>query len=220
MIISIAAVVAFAAVVVVVVIATGGSNSNDASASGKCSDKANQGYCNPELAAAKQIQGVTYKAEPRHTHVMHTVTYNTTPPTGGDHSQYWADCDGTVYPNAIANENAVHALEHGAVWVTYREGLPADQVSALAQNVTGQKFVFMSPYPKLASKVSVQAWDYQLFVNDVNDPRISQFIATLANNPKTTPEQTSCANASFKAQPSEFGKPQFTVPVGGASMSS
>jgi Protein of unknown function (DUF3105) len=70
------------------------------------------GYTNPEVAA-KAIDGLIYKPEPDHNHVEGAITYDTTPPIGGNHSQYWADCSGTVYPNAIANENAVHALEHG-----------------------------------------------------------------------------------------------------------
>jgi hypothetical protein len=209
-IISIAAVVLFAGAVVGVVIAT--SKSND-SASGASCGGADAPYCQPELPAAKQITGVTYKVVKNHTHVTTTVHYSTTPPTGGNHSAYWADCDGTVYPQPIANENAVHDLEHGAVWVTYREGLPTSEVSALADDVTGQQKVLMSPYPNLKTKVSLQAWGYQLFVDNVNDPRIAQFIA-LAGNPKLTPENSSCSQPSFKAHPSTFGHPLF-APVSG-----
>jgi hypothetical protein len=205
---SIIAVVVFAAAVVVVVVVTRGDSG------GGCSG-ANAAYCQPEVAAAKQISGVIHKVEPKHRHVNRTVKYDTTPPTGGDHSQFWADCAGTVYPNPIANENAVHGLEHGAVWLTYREGLPASDVTALANSVKGQKYVFMSPYPNLRSKVSLQAWGYQLFVNSVTDPRINQFLA-LAQNPQITPEAgASCTNAEFKAHPSTYGHPLFAPASGG-----
>ena len=60
------------------------------------------GYTNPEVAPAKAITGVSYHPEPLHNHVNGVLAYNTTPPVGGNHSQYWADCSGTVYPNAIA----------------------------------------------------------------------------------------------------------------------
>jgi hypothetical protein len=216
-IISAVAVVLFAAAVVVVVVVT--RKSDNGSGGGRCSGD-NARYCLPKVAAAKQISGVKYKVEPEHTHVTTKVDYDTTPPTGGDHSGYWADCDGTVYPNAIANENAVHALEHGAVWVTYRAGLSAGEVDTLSKDVTGQDHVFMSPYPGLTTKVSLQAWDYQLFVNSVTDPRISQFIATLAANPATTPEvdtsgnPISCAESDFKDHPSTFGHPLFAPASG------
>jgi Protein of unknown function (DUF3105) len=205
-IITIVAVLAFAGAVIGIVIATH-----------KSSPNITNRYRLPELAAAKAIKGVVYKQEPAHTHIFSgTATYDTTPPTGGNHSPFWADCNGTVYPQPIANENAVHPLEHGAVWVTYRQGLPASEVSTLAKDVTGQDHVFMSPYPNLKTKVSLQAWGYQLFVNSVTDPRITQFISTLAANAATTPEvdpttgqAISCAQPSFKLAPSTFGHPLF-----------
>jgi Protein of unknown function (DUF3105) len=173
----------------------------------------NGGYTNPEIADAKAIPGVIYKPEPNHTHVEGNITYDSSPPVGGNHSQYWADCSGTVYPNAIANENAVHMLEHGAVWITYKPGLPAAQVATLSKLVTGVDRMAMSPYPDLKTNISLQSWDYQLFVDSASDPRIQQFILALRFNPKTTPEATaSCSQPSFIANPSTFGHPLW-VPV-------
>jgi hypothetical protein len=209
--------VLFAAAVIVVVVVTHNSSKSDAG--GGCGNSANARYCLPEVQAAKDIPGVTYKKEVNHNHVGGTVHYDATPPIGGNHSPYYADCDGTVYPQPIANENAVHPLEHGAVWVTYREGLPQSEVATLASDVTGQTKVFMSPYPNLKSKVSLQAWGYQLFVNSVTDPRIGEFIGALANNPQITPEvdssgnPVSCSDPSFKAHPSTFGHP-LSAPTG------
>jgi hypothetical protein len=168
----------------------------------------NGGYTNPEIADAKAIPGVVYTPEPNHNHVEGNITYNTTPPVGGNHSQYWADCSGTVYPNAIANENAVHMLEHGAVWITYKPGLAADQVAILAKKVSGVDRTAMSPYPDLKTNISLQAWDYQLFVDSASDPRIQQFITALRFNPKTTPEGTAtCSQPTFITHPSTFGNP-------------
>jgi len=169
-------------------------------------------WTQPELADAKSITGVTYKREPNHTHITTgTVTYDSTPPVGGDHSPYWADCTGTVYPKAIANENAVHALEHGAVWITDRERLDKADVTALAKYVTGVDHVVMSPSPGLKSKISLQAWGYQLFVDSSSDARIKDFIDTFKENPKTTPEQGgSCSQPTFKTNPSTFGHPRFS----------
>ncbi|PZS27354.1 MAG: hypothetical protein DLM58_18925 [Pseudonocardiales bacterium] len=168
----------------------------------------NDPYRQPEIASAKAVSGMHYKVEPDHTHVTTTVNYDTTPPTGGNHSLNVADCTGTVYPNAIANENAVHSLEHGAVWITYKPGLAADQVSTLAKLVTGREHTLMSPYPGLKSNISLQSWNYQLFVDNASDSRIVEFVAALGNNRKTTPEfGASCANPNFKKNPSTFGNP-------------
>jgi hypothetical protein len=172
------------------------------------------GYTNPESPAAKAITGVTYRPEPDHNHVEGTISYDSSPPVGGNHSQYWADCSGTVYPNAIANENAVHSLEHGAVWITYQPGLPADQVAILTKQVAGVDRMLMSPYPGLKTAVSLQSWDYQLFVDSASDPRVAAFIAALRFNPNTTPEPAAtCSQPTFVSAPSTFGHPLWTPTI-------
>ena len=172
------------------------------------SSSSTDSWSRPELADAKAISGLTYKTEPHHNHVQGVLKYDTSPPTGGDHSQYWADCTGTVYPKAIANENAVHMLEHGAVWITYKPGLAKSEVDALAKLVNGQDRMAMSPYPDLKTNISLQSWGYQLFVDKASDPRVQQFIDALKFNPKTTPEPAaSCSQPSFKTSPSTFGQP-------------
>jgi hypothetical protein len=165
-------------------------------------------YKHSAIADATKISGVTYRLEPNHSHVDGVINYDTSPPVGGNHSQYWVDCTGTVYPNAIANENAVHGLEHGAVWITYRPDLPKADVTALTKYVSGQDRMFMSPYPGLKTNISMQSWGYQLFLDSPSDPRIRQFIDALRYNPKTTPEYgADCSQPTFKARPSTFGHP-------------
>ncbi len=54
----------------------------------------------------------------------------------------------------ISNENAVHSLEHGAVWITYRPDLPGGQVETLRDLAQGQTYILVSPYPDLPSPVT------------------------------------------------------------------
>jgi hypothetical protein len=208
------AVVLFAAAVIIIVVATRKSGSDDsanATKGGQTIDKSDP-YRQPELAAAKAINGVTYRVEGQHTHVEGHITYDSSPPVGGNHSQYWGDCTGTVYDKAIANENAVHMLEHGAIWITYNAStLPAAELTELKKYVAGVDRLALSPYPNLKSPISLQSWGYQLFVDKASDPRIAQFISTLKFNPKTTPESgATCQQASFKQHPSTFGNPLWT----------
>ena len=171
-------------------------------------------YTQPAVAAAMAIPGLQHKLEPDHSHVPGVLHYDTAPPTGGDHSQYWADCTGSVYPQPIADENAVHALEHGAIWITYKPGLPAGQVATLAAKVRGHDRMLMSPRPGLTSAVSLQAWNYQLFVDDAGDPRIDAFIVALHDNPQAIPEPgATCSQPTFLTHPSTFGHPLW-VPAG------
>jgi peptidyl-prolyl cis-trans isomerase B (cyclophilin B) len=115
-------------------------------------------------------------------HVTEPVAYEVLPPVGGDHYQQWQDCNGMVYAFPIQNEHAVHSLEHGAVWVTYRPDLPPDQVAELAARVGGTEKLFQSPFPDLDAPISLQAWGYQLKVDDAGDERIDAFIRALRVN--------------------------------------
>ena len=202
-------IVLFAAAIVVAVVVT---HKNKPAANAGCSamiGSNSTSYLN-ELKCAQDIQGVTFKPEANRQHVSGVITYDSTPPVGGNHSPYWADCNGTVYPNAIANENAVHMLEHGAVWITYNPTLPASEIATLANYVNGFDRMAMSPYPDLDSPISLQAWGYQLKVQSATDPRIQKFIDDLRFNPKTTPEYApgvTCSQPTFKAHPSTFGHP-------------
>ena len=57
------------------------------------------------------------------------MTYKQNPPVGGDHNPTWLNCG--IYGQPVRNENAVHDLEHGAVWITYRPDLPQTQIDKL-----------------------------------------------------------------------------------------
>jgi hypothetical protein len=202
------AIVLFAAAIVVVVIAT---RKSTPAANGGCTamiGKDQTSYLN-ELTCASKIKGVTFHKEANRAHVTGAVKYDATPPVGGNHSQYWADCTGTVYAQPIANENAAHMLEHGAIWITYNsKTLPASGVAELTKYVAGQDRMALSPYPNLKTPVSVQAWGYQLFLTSASDPRIAQFILDLRYNQKTTPEYgATCSQPTFKTHPSTFGNP-------------
>jgi hypothetical protein len=165
-------------------------------------NKSNQNSPEAKANDAKAISGMVVKDFPSRNHVQGVVAYTDSPPFGGDHDPTWADCNGTVYPSPLRNENAVHMLEHGAVWVTYQPDLAADQVAALKKKVDGIGYMAMSPYPGLKTAVSLQSWGHQLFVTSASDPRVDQFITDLRLNSSVTPEfGASCANPDFKANP-------------------
>jgi hypothetical protein len=116
-------------------------------------------------------------------HIAGPQQYEVTPPVGGNHNAIWQDCQGTVYPEPVHNEHAVHSLEHGAVWIAYNpEQLSPDQVSQLATLVEGNEKMLMSPFPGLDSPISLQAWGYQLKLTDPGDPRINEFVRALRIN--------------------------------------
>lgn len=148
---------------------------------------------------ADQIEGVI-KAEyaaGKHVRATERVAYDKSPAFGGPHDQYWATCTGIIYPQAIRTENAVHSLEHGAVWIAYDPGrLGQSDVSALKKKVEGKSYMLMSPYPGMESAVSLMSWGHRLGVDQVSDSRIDKFVTALRQNPNTHPEfGASCATA-------------------------
>lgn len=165
------------------------------------------------LADPNNIEGLQTMTFEAQQHSIEPVAYEQSPPFGGLHDIVWADCTGVVYPIQIRNENAVHSLEHGAVWVTYDPALPQDQIDTLAGLVEGEGFTMMSPYEGLSSPISLQAWGNQLFVESAADPRIAQFITALRQNPANTPEPgATCDSPAFAANPIPEESPGSTDP--------
>ena len=117
--------------------------------------------------------------------------YPQNPPVGGIHSSAWLNCG--VYDQPVKNENAVHSLEHGAVWITYRPDLSQDAVNRLRDLTRGQTHVLVSPYPDLPKPVVVSAWGLQLPLDDVNDARLSLFISRYAAGPQTPEPGALCS---------------------------
>lgn len=124
------------------------------------------------------------------------IAYRVIPPPGGDHNGKWQNCQGNVYDAEIPTEHAVHSLEHGAVWITYRPDLSSDQVDELADKIRGKDYTLMSPYPGLDSPITLQAWGYQLKVNDADDADIDKFITAYARTATMEPAAT-CGGGSI-----------------------
>jgi Protein of unknown function (DUF3105) len=121
-----------------------------------------------------------------HTHVTTPVTYPQSPPVGGNHNPVWQNCG--VYNAPIANENGVHSLEHGTVWITYQPSLPASQLATIKKDVAGLSFTLVSPYPNDPAPVVASAWGAQLKLQSASDPGLKEFIKFYRLNADRTPE--------------------------------
>ncbi|MFU8852658.1 DUF3105 domain-containing protein [Micromonospora sp. SL1-18] len=125
-------------------------------------------------------------------HQQGPIKYDILPPVAGPHNDAWQNCMGDVYDAPIANEHAVHSLEHGTVWITYRPDLPADQVAKLKAKVQGQEKLMLSPFEGLDKPISLQAWGFQLKVDNADDSRIDEFIKTLRVNASVEGPNANC----------------------------
>jgi hypothetical protein len=123
-------------------------------------------------------------------HVNGPVAYPQTPPVGGAHAPVWQNCG--FYETTVANETAVHSLEHGAVWITYRPNLPMEQIDVLRQIAAREPFVLISPYPELTTQVVASAWSLQLRLEAASDPRLMQFVRAFQRGPQTPEPGAPC----------------------------
>ena len=135
-------------------------------------------------------------------HTTQPVTYEQTPPVGGDHNPTWLNCG--VYTAPVPNELAVHALEHGAVWVTYRSDLPAGEVERLV-DVVPDTYMVVSPFEDLPAPVVASAWGAQLQLTGVDDPRLEEFITKYRQGAQTPEPGASCTGGSDGAMPATTG---------------
>jgi hypothetical protein len=108
------------------------------------------------------------------TAVDYETDYGMNPPAGGNHWQAWLNCG--VYTEPQQNENAVHALEHGAVWITYNpDEVTEDDITAMRENLPNT-YVLISPYPGLQAPVVASAWGNQVELDGVDDSRLTDFV--------------------------------------------
>src|SRR5215216_2543952 len=118
----------------------------------------------PTFAQAPS-EGLESFEVPSRFHTEEPVFYQQNPPAGGDHAP-------------VCSENAVHSLEHGVVWITYRPDLPPEQIETLRMLANNHSHVLVSPYPDLPTPVVGSAWGRQLRLEGANDPRLEQFVST------------------------------------------
>jgi hypothetical protein len=145
-------------------------------------------------------------------HAKGPLPFKMRPAVGGQHNGDWQNCMGDIYDAPIAQEHAVHSIEHGAVWVTYRPGLPQAQIDTLAAKVRGREKMLMSPYEGLDAPISLQAWGFQLKVGSADDTRIDEFIRVMRVNASIEGPNASCSGGitATGTTPRDLSSPQQT----------
>jgi hypothetical protein len=133
------------------------------------------------------IEGVKiYEQQVRGHDDAYTIVSSDLPPVGGVHHSEWQACG--IYSEPVAPEQAVHSLEHGAVWITYRPDLAAGELADLEALAGDQDYLLLSPFPGQRSPIVLTAWGVQLEVESSEDERIGAFISRYRLGP-TIPER-------------------------------
>ena len=154
----------------------------------------------PSVISTPDIAGVTVVNGLPHTHFLGVhLTYSRTPPLGGDHSPVPLTC--AIYTQPVPNENAVHSLEHGAVWLTYLPG--TDPAPLVALDKIDPSYVLISPYPGQSAKIVATAWGLQLKVDSTTDPRLRAFVEKYHGGSQGGEQGAVCTGAQSSVTPAQ-----------------
>ncbi|ANS78487.1 putative membrane protein [Serinicoccus hydrothermalis] len=143
--------------------------------------------------ALVDLSGVEEYQNDAANHVADQVDYEQTPPVGGPHNPAWWNCG--VYTEEVPREHAVHSLEHGAVWLTYRPDLPADQIEVLTE-LGGADYMLVSPVADQESPVVATAWNHQLTLDTADERTLQAFIREYKQGPQTPEPGAACTSGT------------------------
>lgn len=101
--------------------------------------------------------------------------YNSNPPTGGWH--YDAPSPVGVFEEGLPDEVLVHNLEHGQIWLSYRD---ADDEEALDlfRNIRQDypQYTIVTYRPENETRIALAAWGRLLTIDELDADQIHAFI--------------------------------------------
>ena len=109
--------------------------------------------------------------------------YNTNPPTSGAHG---AAPNWGVYQEEVPDENVVHSLEHGGIWISYKN-LNEEDITKL-ENIARQfpNRTIVTPREANESNIAVASWGRLMKLDAVDEEVIIDYIR---KNTNRSPEQ-------------------------------
>ena len=107
------------------------------------------------------------------------VDYQTNPPTSGNHlaqPENWG-----IYGKEIDDKAAVHGLEHGGIWISYKDISEAEITTLEAIGKANPQSVIVSPRPANVNKIAVVSWGKMMRLESADKALIQKYIDTYKN---------------------------------------
>lgn len=135
----------------------------------------------PETGQAYPIEGAAHVADGA------KVEYRTNPPSSGNH--YGVPANWGVYDHEIPDEAAVHNLEHGGIWISYKPSMPSDEIKKIVDLVKNYSSkIILTPRAKNDLPIALVSWGRIHKLDSFNEDVIKNFISKYKN---TGPETVS-----------------------------
>lgn len=158
------------------------------------------------VPVARDVEGTQYFDIVGRSHIASGTPgsgYNSNPPTSGNH--WGSPAKAGIYDKQLPDEQLIHNLEHGYVWISYRPGNNNAEASAGAGQSTGvsedvinelKKIVeadnwkvILEPREKNDKVIALAAWGRLLNLDNPDYDKVKDFIKTYRNRgPEKTPE--------------------------------
>ncbi len=108
------------------------------------------------------------------------TTYNSNPPTSGPHYPTWSDWG--AHDEQIADEFLVHNLEHGGIWISYKNPEDKELIGKLKSIVSEYSLkVILTPRPENDAPIAVAAWGRLLKLESFDERELRDFIGAFIN---------------------------------------
>lgn len=108
------------------------------------------------------------------------VAYGTNPPTSGDHLATPADWG--VYQEELPDGAVVHSLEHGGIWISYKDIDEATQEKLEEIGRDNRLSVIVSPRSANDSPIAVASWGRLMKLDELDETAIREYVRLNKNN--------------------------------------
>lgn len=153
-------------------------------------NKSQEGEVLP-AAVSKSVEGVEEFEIIGREHIAQGTAgsgYNSNPPTSGPH--WGAPATNGIHDEQLADEQTIHNLEHGHIWITYKPDISDEDRQKLAEIAKSDDWkVLISKRETNSNPIILVAWGRLLRLNEFNEAKIKDFIKTYRNRgPEKTPD--------------------------------
>ncbi len=107
------------------------------------------------------------------------VDYKTNPPTSGGHlaeAEKWG-----VYNKEVDDKVGVHNLEHGGIWISYKDINDEDRTILEQIGRSNSQSVIVSPRPANDNKIVIASWGRMMQLEATEKALIQKYIDTYKN---------------------------------------
>lgn len=138
------------------------------------------GFIAPRLTK-KEVLGEAFPSQGQ-THIEIGAThptYNSNPPSSGHH--YAKPADWGVYQTELPDEQLVHNLEHGGIWISYKD-IDAETKSKIEDFAKQHpNKMIVTPRAKNDKKIALASWTRLLTLDAFDEATASAFVSANKN---------------------------------------